>query len=98
MQWLHTFNINDVSITILGNVLYFGNNLDTVAIPTHMATVTTHWNQVINIGASSFPVLESPDCPPSKALLMNTNEMEINLWKSMVIKGTVGTKHSKYYQ
>lgn len=43
-----------------------------------MITVTTHWNHVTNRGASrelvsSFPL-------GSRALLMNTNEIETTLW------------------
>jgi len=64
---------------MLGNEEYDGNIFDMHVMITHRATVTTHWNQVTNIGASNLLLWVPSDCPLSKALLMNTNEIDITL-------------------
>ena len=57
-------------------LLRWGKHLPAAARATQTPTVTTHWNQVTNSGASK---LESFNWPLRRTLLMNTSEMDTNL-------------------
>jgi len=76
LRAMNTLSITCTSKPSSGNLPKLGKNLAPNAKKTHRPTVTTHWNQVTNRGASTVVPFV---LPLSKALLMNTNDIDTAL-------------------